>query len=845
MLPDFAATSDIFMNRDKKKCPECSRQLPVTASNCKYCGAALHEMKTSSLFDSLGKASAEKGKGILSPPRPSGTGFEKKGGKSTRLKSDPPTLPRPSVLPPDEIDEWIPDAGDGSALIHLDQLPVHADGGEADAEETDPAIIRPDSIPSEEQTVVSRVSENKSRQMKENTEVASIFEDSAPQSLPGESLSPADPDSRNEVGVGEPNISDDETRVQATRELRPSSGEPIARPSSASRSTVPPRKASVPPPPRPSVPGRPSIPSMQAAIASAASPTLPRPSTAPPPAPTEAEMGAQSLLGYSAGLRSDIPMSADGIPSVYPPGTPPPVNTSEIGGVDEILYSSPPEAYEDSEVEGGFLDRFLDRFPGSFLEKLLDRIPDRFLDRFLESIPGSYLNKLLDRIPERYLPERKIVVVGIGAFAVTVVFTLIIVWATSGSDTIELVDASAVETRNPASDAANESASASNASAVPSTLAPTAPPSVDTGHDLVAKNCSPLEDYLKKFPWKRHIRAILTHYDTNKLCELFGAAPQGIANALSQMTMVGPTGYDWMADGGSLELYPGGNVGPRNPSLEFLFAGDRLFRIRFKLRNLKIGRYADADHLEKTFKKEGESRDHLGRKTVTFDDGDITVTLIEENWYGQTLRTVEFSSDVMNEELAARIEKMDRLETVFKEAETAYFAWKFDDARKKYEELNAMAPALGAALVKRGLIALRDDDFSTAKALADKCLAVSRQNDVKAEARGLLAIDSLHQGDREGALQHLYEAKKLAPANARFSSYIEQLESGTYSVQSVAQTAARLACIKEGKSRSSEIGVLARGYFPDAGTYEKNLKTVARDSEFKEARDNLMTWECR
>ena len=818
MLPDFTATSDIFMNTDKKKCPECSRQLPVTASNCKYCGAALHEMKTSSLFDSLGKASAEKGKGVLSPPRPSGTGFEKKGRKSTRLTSDPPKLPRPSVLPPDEIDEWIPEAEEGSALIQLDQLPVHADGGEADAEETDPAIIiRPGSIPSEEQTVVSRLSENKSHQMTEDAEVAAAFEDS---------------------DAGELNISEDETKVQAARELGPSAV-------SRSRSTVPPRKASVPPPPRPSVPGRPSIPSMQAAIASAASPTLPRPSTAPPPAQTDDEMGAQSLLGYSAGQPSNIPMSADGIPSAYPPGVAPPVDTSEIGGVDEILYSSPPEAYEDSEVEEGFLDRFLDRFPGSFLEKILDRIPDRFLDRFLESVPGKYLNKLLDRIPEQYLPERKIVVVGIAAFAVTVVFTLIIVWATSGSDTIELVDVSAVETRNPASDASEGSKPASEASAAPSTSEATAPPSVDTGHDVVAKNCSPLENYLKKFPWKKHIRAILTHYDTRKLCELFGAPPQGIADALSHMTMVGPTGYDWMTDGGSLELYPGGNVGPRNPSMEFLFAGDRLFRIRFKLRNLKIGRYADADHLEKTFKKEGESRDHLGRKTVAFDDGDMTVTLIEENWYGQTLRTVEFSSVVMNDELAARIEKMDRLETVFKEAETAYFAWKFDDARKKYEELNAMAPALGAALVKRGLIALRDDDFSTAKTLAEKCLEVSRQNDEKAEARGLLAMDSLHQGDREGALQHLYEAKKLAPANARFSSYIEQLESGTYSIQSVAQTAARLACIEEGKSRASEIGVLARGYFPDTGTYEKNLKAVARDSEFREARDNLMTWECR
>ncbi len=817
----------------------------MTASNCKYCGAALHEMKTSSLFDSLGKASAEKRKGILSPPRPSGTGFEKKGGKSTRLKSDPPKLPRPSVLPPDEIDEWIPDAGDGSALIQLDQLPVHADSGEAEAEETDPTIIRPDSIPSEEQTVVSRVSESKSRQMREDAEVASIFEDSAPQFFPGESLSPSDPDSRNEVGAGEPNISEDETRVQAARKSEPSAEEPIAGPSAVSRSMVPSRKASVPPPPRPSVPGRPSIPSMQAAIASAVSPTLPRPSTAPPPAPTEDEIGAQSLLGYSAGLSSDIPMSADGIPSVYPPDTTPPVDTSEIGGVDEILYSSPPEAYEDSKVEEGFLDRLLDRFPGSFLEKILEEIPDRFLDRFLESFPGKYLNKLLDRIPERYLPERKIVVVGIAAFTVTVVFTLIIIWATSGPDTIEMVDVSAVETRNPASDVSNKSVAASKTSAAPSTLEPTAPPSVDTGHEVVAENCSPLEDYLKKFPWKRHIRAILTHYDTNKLCELFGAAPQGIADALSHMTMVGPTGYDWMADGGRLELYPGGNVGPRNPSLEFLFAGDRLFRIRFKLRNLKIGRYADADHLEKSFKKEAESQDHLGRTTVTFDDGDMTVTLIEENWYGRTLRTVEFSSDVMNEELAARIEKMNRLETVFKEAESAYFAWKFDDARKKYEELNAMTPALGAALVKRGLIALRDDDFSTAKALADKCLEVSRQNDVKAEARGLLAVNSLHQGDREGALQHLYEAKKLAPANARFSGYIEQLESGTYSIQSIAQTAARLACIEEGKSRSSEIGVLARGYFPDAGTYKKNLKAVARDSEFREARDNLMTWECR
>jgi len=424
---------------------------------------------------------------------------------------------------------------------------------------------------------------------------------------------------------------------------------------------------------------------------------------------------------------------------------------------------------------------------------------------------------------------KRSVLIGVVAFVLTLVIAFTVMWILSAPDDV------------PAGPTVVETTIAAPAEKpVPEVEARPVSPIGDPG-----RSCTPLGRYDRTFPFREVLVRTGAALSVNNVCGFFGTSPAAIAKVFRSDQVVGPTGDDWVAEGGQLEIYPSGTVGEKEPSIQFLFVKDHLVRVRLRLRDAKAGNRLTVARLQKFFRMLDSRTDHLGRRITTLRDQDLNVLYAEEDWYGQVLKTLEFSSVQVDETLADVFASARELETAWKAAETAYFAWKFDEAMAGYDKVLSLSEGVGMAHVKRGLIALRDDDFGKTAELAARALEVTRDNGVKAEAYGLQAVIALRNDARGEALELLKKAAALAPAAERFRTGVAQLETGEYAEAHVAQTAARLACIKQGKSRASELGVLARGLFPDMKTYNRALAAVSRSRQFRSTRDNYMQWECR
>jgi tetratricopeptide (TPR) repeat protein len=230
---------------------------------------------------------------------------------------------------------------------------------------------------------------------------------------------------------------------------------------------------------------------------------------------------------------------------------------------------------------------------------------------------------------------------------------------------------------------------------------------------------------------------------------------------------------------------------------------------------------------------------------VDFIDQDLKISLISQEWYGQTLRTLVFSSVQIDTFLKDRLNQKRQQKEVYDTALKAYMAWDFKTALEGFKKVISMNPDIAAAYVKQALIALRNDDFGSASALALKALDKTAEHGVKAEAKSVLAIIALRNDSKAAALKLLNEAAGLAPEIASFKTSINQLKNAEYDERHISKTAARLACIAKGSSSASQVGVLARGWFPDMGVYKKALKKVSRSRSFKSSKKSYMQWECR
>ncbi|NLN61437.1 MAG: hypothetical protein GX146_00965 [Myxococcales bacterium] len=361
---------------------------------------------------------------------------------------------------------------------------------------------------------------------------------------------------------------------------------------------------------------------------------------------------------------------------------------------------------------------------------------------------------------------------------------------------------------------------------------------------VAGSQCSALGALDDRFPWKTHLQHLAQSLSRDKICEWFGLPADAVADVFKGYAAMGPTGSDAIPQGGRLEIYPAKKINAREPSIEFLFIRNRLHQVSLKYRDNKVAAKLTAKAMDKYFTRRGESKDALGRNVVRYADADLHIRLVEEKWFGRTLRTVVFSNAKVDDALADIYRRQEELEAVHAAAEQLFAAWKFDAAQKKYEELIAQNPNYGPARIRLATIFARNERFDDAAKHASHALETTSEDRVSAEARTILAQHALHAGKSMEALVQLKKAAVLLPTDKSYASYVKELESGEYTNDRLARTAARMECVKAGKYPASEEGVLARGFFPDKMTYLEKVVEQGMSRGFKNAVKNYQKWEC-
>jgi tetratricopeptide (TPR) repeat protein len=357
------------------------------------------------------------------------------------------------------------------------------------------------------------------------------------------------------------------------------------------------------------------------------------------------------------------------------------------------------------------------------------------------------------------------------------------------------------------------------------------------------KSCRGIDEY-PSFPWKTRLTEAVSKAGAKGVCGLFGSAPSTLADAFAGKAQVGPSGYDLIKGGGLLEVFPVGKPNRRGPSMEFLFVGDKLFEIRFSYWDTakKLDTKSFGDLFEKP---EEQPTDHLGRKITRLTDGEVILELLEEKWYGRKLRTLVFASATIRSALEGDRAAREKAEKLVAEGDSLFGQRKYEDAIAKFDAASAALPRLGRALAKKALVLTRTEDFEQVEATAKKVLETSREQRVRAEAFGLIALAALFGGDKDKAITQFKAASAADPANALFAISHGELESGKYEMDRVALTAARMECLRKKKTTATYNGLLARGNFPSSEAYFKVLRRAKKSPKFEKRKRDYMKYECR
>ena len=511
---------------------------------------------------------------------------------------------------------------------------------------------------------------------------------------------------------------------------------------------------------------------------------------------------------------------------------------SSVMEIDEDLGISLTDVHEDDDVEVEEKDvEGEEDETGNFLFRYV--FSDTTLDNLEEKKWPAILVKVLGKTKYIYL-------IGAGA-ALFSLFLLIVILAVSGGDEPEFPELPQVGKHT------GEKAEPGDGKAEPDakTKTPKPEPVAATGvgnpSGMVPDpggTCRPLDQY-PEIVWRDRLFSVADKLGVNSVCAIFGKAPSAVAAAFGDLPVVGPGGLDEVRGGGLIEVFPTGKANRRGPSMEFAFVGNRLFEVRLKYRDTE-GKNVGEKMLSEVFGDSADSgKDFLGRKFVRFMDGDVVIELIEEKWYGRTLKTIVLASVQMREFLVPETEKIKGVVKSMEAGDALFGKWKFDDALKLYRKASNRMPEYGAAHVKQALMLTRLEKFEKVEKAAKKALEVSSENRVQAEALGLLGVTALYNGSTDNALEYFKQAASTDPANEFFRMSARELETGDYATERVARTAARMECLKKKGYKSTPKGLLARGNFPNMKAYFKKLQAAKSDPRFKKLKKDASRGECR
>lgn len=480
--------------------------------------------------------------------------------------------------------------------------------------------------------------------------------------------------------------------------------------------------------------------------------------------------------------------------------------------------------------------------PGMFLLRYV--LGDEQLDGFEAKGWPAGLVKILGKVRFAHLIGAGVVLIGL--------IVLIVAIAAGGSDEPEVVAAAPPAAAAPAGkpaapDQAVPASPKTGKPAAPS--APTAPAPTPAAEQPAAAvpaagtSCRALGEY-PTFPWKDRLAGVLGKLGAAGICGLLGSGASQVAAAFEGTPMVGPGGYDLIAGGGLLDLFPGGKADRRAPSIELLFVGDKLFEVRLKYRDT-VGKDLEEKALAAVFEEGEKLKDHLGRKVTRHLDGDVVIELLEEKWYGRTLRTLVFASQPIRAALESGRAAREAAEVALNDGDALLAKRKFDEAGAKYRDAEKLVPSFGLAFVKQTLLLIHEEKFDDVPAMAGKVLAVSREPSVRAQAHGMLGVAALFGGDKARAIAEYQAAAVDDPAQSLFSMSVAELETGKYDTARVALTAARMECLKRKKSSYTFEGLRARGNFPSMKDYFDVMRVAKKDPKFDQLQKQWVKMECR
>lgn len=382
---------------------------------------------------------------------------------------------------------------------------------------------------------------------------------------------------------------------------------------------------------------------------------------------------------------------------------------------------------------------------------------------------------------------------------------------------------------------------------------PETPPAVAV---VEPPKCLPFAKY-PAFPWHDELATMLTTVMTSGVCGLLGRDAKSISEQMGALSAQPLTGYDLLPDGQVLEFFPIAGTSRPGPSLELIFAADGLLELRFDYGD-RAGMSLDSTAWAKALGAPKTRVDDQGRKVERFVDGDVVIELLEKrDKYRRVFRELRFSSQPMSKSLGRILEARQKVEDALARGRELRGERRFDEARKSFEKAQNLAPDAGQARVWLGMLALPEERFEEVEQQANAAFKTSRDRRVQAEAKGLLAVVSLYNGQVDEARARFGDAATMDPANGELLQSVRELQSKTYAPERVAKTAARLECMAKAKEKAkkkrgmsklppwTEKGLLARGNFPDRAAYDKALSPALNKSEFKNAKKMWASWECR
>ncbi|MBN2803837.1 MAG: hypothetical protein JXR91_12155 [Deltaproteobacteria bacterium] len=821
-----------------KKCPDCNKELPITASNCKFCGASLSNNGGSSFFSEMenNKPSIPKPPSINRPAIPS-----------------IPKVSPPLSVTAETVDEnWIPDS-ESSELIDLENI---SGAGHKDKDNTpvstgsDMMRDAPASHDNEKTTVMQMPAEYLAGMASENQESGElplIGGDSGLINL--DEIEPVDEIEAidDEISImeelpiefdeiSEPDEPDEPDKIDVIEEQNN-----IKEPS-------PPVAMAVLKPATPAAPNTPRAPAL----------SFPQPGQAPVPSlPRTSTVPAAPLLQNPA-VSGNLPSPKRtmlGIPAIVPPPQQaqsdsdplldeawiPDADNSELIDLDEhstrpvvseIIEHTPIKSEPPAPLRADSV--FSSDESDESDERTAKIDPDEIRKKYDNTTPQNKVLKTWNKLDN----NKKMLILGGSAFILTLLIAGLIIIPVGEQD-VQVVTPKEVVTTNTTEKVKTPA---------PEKTEKTIEKSLEEVKDSVpaaGKKCKDISTLGSDFPWISILKKIADGGDSKNICGLLGTSASSISKMFATSQLVGPDGYDWIKDANKLDMFPGGKPDGRAPVINFFFTNDHLYNITMQFRNDADAASINEAFLSGFFTKVKTTEAGHDKVITEYLDGDLKINLIIQQWYGQTYKTITFNSVQIDKYLGNQLETIETVKEVYASAEKEYFAWNFDSALEIYKKVISLNPSIGSAYTKQALIYLRKDDFGKASQLAAAALEKSRNNKAKAEAKTILATVALKNDSTESALAFLNEALALDPGNINSKKNIERLKNADYDSTHLAQTAARLACVENGSNSASKESILARGFFPDMGTYNKAVKKIKRSRNFKKAKQSYMKWECR